>query len=88
MLLAIALVFALAGWLGWLTSAMQRRRHVCPVCPIEQPSKAVLVNSSGLPESLRTLRGMPPKTYVRSHGKGKASEYRRVGTAAIYQAPE
>lgn len=81
MLIAISLAgWMLAGGLGlWV---YRLRQHTCPV---EQPTKAVLVNSAGLPESLRTLRGAPPVTYSRPKGRDAAILYHRIGTAAVYQ---
>lgn len=82
--LVVLAVLAIAGWFSAWRLYCQRRDHRCP---IEQPTKAVLVNAAGLPESIRSLRGVPPKTYTRAHGRGVSTEYKRVGTAAIYQAP-
>lgn len=79
---AVLLGFGLAGWLLALIGAIRRGQHVCPV---EQPTKAVLVNVAGLPESLRTLRGAPPQTYARPKGKAPAIIYHRIGTAVVYQ---
>lgn len=79
------IVLAISGWGIALALAVALRRHQCP---IEQPTKAVLVNSAGLPESLRTLRGPAPKEYSRPRGKGAATLYPRIGTAVIYQATE
>ena len=80
-LLAVGWVFTVA-LACWLTSAIQRRRHVCPVDP---PTKAVLVNAAGLPESVRSLKGAAPETYSRPKGKDPAIIYHRIGTAALYQ---
>lgn len=79
---AILILLALVGWgvAGWLWQ--RARTHVCPV---EVPTKAVLVNAAGLPESLRSIPRTPPETYSRPHGKGAATIYRRVGTAILYQ---
>lgn len=76
-------VLALAGW------ALAYRLHIAKVdhvCPVEPPTKAVLINFSGLPESIRTLRGPAPKTYSRPRGHNPAIVYERIGTAAVYQA--
>jgi hypothetical protein len=73
---------ALVGWGVALALFVALKRHTCP---IEPPTKAVLVNKAGLPESIRTLRGAPRETYSRAHGKDPAWIYHRVGTAAVYQ---
>ena len=86
MIIAIAIV----GWAVAVALAVDRRRYrqpvVFPAHVAETPSRAVLVNSAGLPESLRTLRGPAPKEYTRPHGKGVATIYQRIGTAVVYQA--
>jgi hypothetical protein len=81
----MVLILAIAGWGFALALAVALKRHRCP---IEYPTKAVLVNSAGLPESLRTLRGPAPKEYTRPRGKGAATIYPRIGTAVLYQATE
>lgn len=75
--------------LGWLVAAgclgyywVVLRPHVCPVDP---PTRAVLLSKRGLPESIRTLRGAAPLTYSRPHGARAAWIYVRVGNAAVYQ---
>ena len=75
--------------LGWLVAAgclgyywFVIRTHVCP---IEVPTRAVLVSKSGLPESIRTLRGAAPLTYSRPRGPRASWIYVRVGNAAVYQ---
>lgn len=81
MLVVVAAV-ALIGWSAALALYLQQRSHVCPIQP---PTHAVLVNASGLPESLRQLRGNAPETYSRPHGREPATIYHRLGTAALYQ---
>lgn len=73
---------AIGGWLVALVLWCLRFQHVCPT---EAPTRAVLLDHRGAPESCRTLRGSAPPTYHRPHGKGIATVYRRVGTAAVYQ---
>lgn len=82
-MLWVLLILAVSGWsvAGFLWS--RSRRHRCPIAP---PTKAVLVNHAGLPESIRHLRGAPPKSYSRPRGSGPATEYRPIGHAVIYQA--
>lgn len=81
MLIAISIVgWLLAGGLGLWVHRLRRHR-----CPIDVPTKAVLVNTAGLPESLRSLRGAPPVTYSRPKGRDAAILYHRIGTAAVYQ---
>lgn len=77
-------VLALVGWGIAGRLAFLRARHICPFQP---PTKAVLLSRSGLPESMRSLKGAAPATYSRPHGKGPAILYQRVGTAALYQPP-
>jgi hypothetical protein len=76
-------VVAALGWVTVLVLTVIMRRHRCP---IEQPSRAVLVNHAGLPESIRTLRMAPPKEYTRPHGKQPPTIYTRIGSAVVYQA--
>jgi hypothetical protein len=78
----VLLALALIGWLAALVLGVQRYRHACPH---DAPTRAVLLDHRGAPESCRTLRGAAPPTYHRPHGKGIATVYRRVGTAAVYQ---
>ena len=73
---------AVLGWLAALVLWVQRRQHTCLH---EAPSKAVLIAANGIPESIRTLRGRPPQSYTKPHGKGIHTLYKRVGTAAVYQ---
>jgi hypothetical protein len=75
--------------LGWLIAIVcggalwyRVRTHRCPIDP---PTRAVLLSRSGLPESIRTLRGAPPATYSRPRGRAAARIYARIGTAAVYQ---
>lgn len=82
------MVLAMLAVLGWglaLTlAALQRRR----VKPFAKPTKALLVDVSGRPESLRTLHGDLPPTYTRPR-KGKPSQvYAMGGVAQIYQATD
>lgn len=81
-MLVVALAAALIGWSAALALYLQHQAHVCPIQP---PTHAVLVNASGLPESLRQLRGTAPETYSRPHGREPATIYDRIGTAALYQ---
>lgn len=74
--------------LGWLVALVVTALYVRHQCPIEAPTRAVLLNSAGLPESVRTLRGAPPKEYARPHGRSPATIYHRIATAAVYQATE
>lgn len=77
------LILAVSGWIAAGFFGARLRRHRCPIDP---PTKAVLVNHAGLPESVRHLRGVPPKSYSRPRGSGPATEYRPAGHAVIYQA--
>jgi hypothetical protein len=82
----VACVFAVLALAGW---ALAYRLHIAKVdhvCPTESPSKAVLLNFAGLPESIRALRQAPPKTYSRPQGNKPAIIYERIGTAVVYQA--
>lgn len=80
---SICAVLALAGWIAAWRLFVARKQHVCPVQP---PDRSVLLNYAGLPESVRSLKGAPPKTYARPHGDKPAIVYARIGTAAVYQA--
>lgn len=80
--MALAIIASL-GWGVALALAIAFKWHTCP---IEHPTRAVLVNAAGLPESMRTLRTAPPKEYTRPHGRGPAQVYPRIGTAVVYQA--
>ena len=82
-MLIAAIVIGALGWgvAGLLYARWQRRAW-----PMEPPTRAVLLNHAGLPESCRTLKGEPPLTYSRPHGKDPATVYRRTGTAIVYQA--
>lgn len=89
MLTAVAILgwivasLAIAG--GWYYRRALRRHQ----CPLEPPTRAILVSASGLPESMRTFRnGIAPEMYTRPRGKAAAIEYRRVGTAVLYQTTE
>lgn len=84
----MVLTLATLAVLGWGTAAwlyLWRARHVCPV---EVPTRAVLLNYAGLPESCRTLRKAPPESYSRPRGKDPALIYRRIGTAVVYQTTQ
>lgn len=74
---------AILGWIVAVVLAVYVWRHRCPVDP---PTRAVLLNISGLPESIRSCRGPLPKTYTRNHGKQPPTVYAPAGTAAVYQA--
>jgi hypothetical protein len=80
--LAIAIILAVLGWMaaGYCYSRLRRRlvEHT--------PTKAVLLNYAGLPESCRTLKGSAPREYTRPHGRGPATTYARAGIAIVYQA--
>lgn len=77
------LLLAACGWgvAGFFWSRLAR--HQCPIAP---PTKAVLINSAGLPESIRHLRGPAPKSYHRPRANAAPTEYRPIGHAVIYQA--
>lgn len=86
-MMALSLVLWALGVAGWIVAyVLYRRVRTSAPVPDGAITKALLVNRAGLPETLRTLRTAPPKTYARAHGKGIATEYVRTGTAAIYQA--
>ena len=79
-------VLALAGWVTAAILAWRIHRHRCL---IESPTRAILLSTSGLPESIRSLRhGIAPTTYTRPRGKGRALTYLRVGTAIVYQTTD
>jgi len=80
--LIVLAALALMGWSAALALYLQHGSHVCPIQP---PTHAVLVNASGLPESVRHLRKDAPETYSRPHGREPATIYYRIGTAALYQ---
>lgn len=83
MIWALLILLAASGWIvaGFLWAL--RRRYATMAGLV---TKAVLINSAGLPESMRHLKGVPPKTYYRPRSGGPATEYRPIGHAVVYQA--
>lgn len=71
---------AVAGW-GMAAMLLYRR----PTKPGD-PTHIVLLNASGMPESIRALRGELLRTYYRPSGKGRATPYRRKCTAIVFSA--
>jgi hypothetical protein len=79
-------ILAAIGWLAAVILAALVLRHKCAVLPVDQAlTHLVLLDKSGVPESVRILKGALPAEVTRAHGKAAASRYRRVGTAALYQ---
>lgn len=92
---------AILGWLAALVLAILRWRHVCrprvyqPVTttgtyPLPEAGlHAALYQADGTLESVRRLKGAPPPTIHRPHGRGPATVYRLCGldgTRARYEA--
>ena len=76
-------LLAVTGWVCAITLALLQRRRVRP---FEKPSKALLLDKSGRPESVRTLRGDLPPVYTRPRKGQPAQVYEPCGVAQIYQA--
>lgn len=84
----MTLFLAVVALAGWAVAALLWRRQQQHVCPVERPTRALLLDASGRPESVRSLRGALPPVYTRPRKGQPAQVYAKCGVAAVYQASD